>query len=149
MGETLMQQRRVKEEGLWVVNFCPLLGVRFEIRFYLYDLYLDGCEPIGERSGVVFDQDPHEAFHAAEDRPVEHDGPVFRSVVSDVTHVEFLGHLKVELDRPALPGASDAVLQMIVDLGAVKRAVPGVEPVGGSRLLQRLLQLVFGELPEG
>ena len=22
MGETLMQQRRVKEEGLWVVNFC-------------------------------------------------------------------------------------------------------------------------------
>ncbi len=22
MGETLTQQRRVKDEGLWVVNFC-------------------------------------------------------------------------------------------------------------------------------
>ena len=23
MGESLTKQRRVKEEGLWVVNFCP------------------------------------------------------------------------------------------------------------------------------
>ena len=38
MGETLTQQRRVSEEGLWVVKLCQL-GRSYK---YLIGVYIDG-----------------------------------------------------------------------------------------------------------
>ena len=79
---------------------------------------------------------------------MEHDGAVLCAVLADVGHVKLLRHLEVELDRAALPGTADAVLEVEVDLRAVEGAVAGVEFVGRAGLLERLFEALFGEIPE-
>ena len=78
----------------------------------------------------MFDQDTDEPLDGTEDDPVDHDRPVPLVVRSHVGDVEPLGHLEVQLDSTALPGPSEDVLQVEVDLGSVERAVSLVDDVG-------------------
>src|SRR5204863_152804 len=66
-------------------------------------------QPHRELAGVVLDEDPDEAFEGAEERPVDHHGPVLGVVGAGVVQLEAIRHLVVELDGPELPRASDGV----------------------------------------
>ena len=83
---------------------------------------LDWCEPEGEGAGKVFDQDADKTLQRAEDGAVQHDRCVAGVVLANVFGTETLRHGKVDLDRSALPGAADGVLDMEFDLRAVERA---------------------------
>ena len=59
--------------------------------------------------------------------PVDHDGPVLLAVLAHVLQLEPLGHLHIQLDGAALPGPAQAVGEVEVQLGAVERAVAGID----------------------
>ena len=82
-----------------------------------------GREPERQRAGVVLDQDADEALHRADDRAVQHDRRVARVVLADVLGAEAPRHAEVDLHGAALPDAADAVLQRVLDLRAVERAL--------------------------
>ena len=88
------------------------------------ELDLNGGDPERERAGVVLYQDAEESLQTAQDRAVQHDGPVFLAIGPDVVHIKPLRHLEIQLNGAALPGSADAVLQMEVDLGPVEGTVP-------------------------
>ena len=69
------------------------------------------------------------------------------AVGADVLEVEPLGHLEVQLDRPALPGPSEGVLQVEVDLRSVEGSVALVDRVLQPELLQGVPEAVGGLLP--
>ena len=56
--------------------------------------------------------------------------------------VEALGHLEVYLDSTALPGTTDAVMQVEVDLRAIEGTVALVDLVGTIQAVQSLTQSV-------
>src|SRR5258708_30660859 len=80
-------------------------------------------EPERERAGVVLDQDADEALHGAHDGAVEHDQPLARVRLADVLRAQAPGHAAVHLHGAALPGAADAVLEVVLDLWAIEGAL--------------------------
>ena len=100
------------------------------------DQDLDGRQPQREGAVVVLDEDPEEPLERAEQGPVDHIRAVLLAVLADVGHVEPFGIVEVELDGGALPEPADGVLDLDVDLGAVKDRLaflPFVAPGRGSR----------------
>ena len=94
-------------------------------------------EPQGERAAVVLDQHGAEPIEGAEDRAVDHHGPVTLVVVAGVLHVEALGHGEVALHGGELPQSPDRVAEMEVDLGPVEGALTLGDPVVQPALLER------------
>ena len=78
---------------------------------------------------------------------MDHDRTLTASVLGDILQAEVERHLEVQLNRAALPGASEAVAQMEVNLRAVERAVALVDDIRHLQLLQRLNQAVGRCLP--
>lgn len=98
--------------------------------------------------------DGHEPLQTSQDRTMNNDGPRWRLVGvrgllrGAILQVEALRQLEVELDRRALERAAEGVADLDVDLGAVERAVAGVElPLPRVLGIERLLELVFGLVP--
>ena len=58
-----------------------------------------------------------------------------------------LGHLHIQLDGAALPGAADGVHQVEIQLRAIERAVTLVDLVSAAQLLDGLAQGIRGRLP--
>ena len=87
-------------------------------------------EPGGEVTPVVLEEDAQEALEAPHQRPVEHHRPVPAAGTIREAELEPLGQHRIHLDRPALPGAPQAVAERELQLGPVKR-----RPLraGGSR----------------
>ena len=81
---------------------------------------LDGREPRRESARVVLGENADETFDGAELRGVDHDGALTSSVGRRVLQVEALGLVEVVLNRRHLPGATDRVLDLHGDLGAVE-----------------------------
>ena len=102
-----------------------------------HDLDLHGREPQRERTGVVLGEDADEALDRAEAHTVDHDRAMLLTVRADILEVKALGHLHIELDRAALPGTAEAVLQVEVDLRTVERAVALVDDIGLAELVER------------
>src|SRR2546430_2001238 len=73
---------------------------------------------------VVLDENPDESLHGSDDGPVQHHRYPARVVLGDVLRAEQSRHGKIDLHGAALPGATDAVFQMVFDLGTVKGALP-------------------------
>ena len=92
-------------------------------------------------------EDADEALDGAEAHAMDHDRALLLAVLGGILQVEVQRHLEVQLDGAALPGASDAVLEVEVDLRAVERAVALVDGVVQTQLLQRALQAVGRGLP--
>jgi len=86
---------------------------------------LDGCEPGREAARVVLDQYSDEALHRAEDCPMQHQRGVGQTVLADVLGPEQFGQHRVELQRAALPVASNRVPQHELELRAVEGTLPG------------------------
>ena len=78
---------------------------------------------------------------------MDHDGAVLLAISADILKVKALGHLHIQLDRAALPGAAEAVFQMEVDLRAVERTVALVDDIGLAKLVERGDEAVCRNLP--
>ena len=106
-----------------------LLGIGVVLVGDRQQLGLHRGEPERECAREMFGQDTDKPFDASEHNPVDHHRTVFFTVLAGVGQVEPLGHLEVELDGAALPGASDRVLEVEVDLRPVEGAVPFVDDI--------------------
>ena len=84
-----------------------------------------------------------------DDRAVEHHGHLARVVGSHVFGAQPPGHLEVDLHRAALPRTADRVLQVIFDLGTVKRALAGKLRPFRAAFSQRIAQRILGAIPRG
>ena len=78
---------------------------------------------------------------------MDHDRAVLLTVRSHILQFKALGQLEIKLNGSALPGTSDAVYQMEVDLRAVERSVSLVDHVRKAQLIQRSLQSGGSHLP--
>ena len=78
---------------------------------------------------------------------MQHDGTLLRAVVVGVLQVEVERHLEVELHGAALPGATERIFQMEVDLRAVEGAVALVDLVRHIEPLEGGLQAAFCRCP--
>ena len=95
----------------------------------------------------MLSQDADETLDRAEADAMDHNRALTAAVLGDVIQAKVERHLEVELNRAALPGASQAVAQVEVDLRAVERAVALVDDIRHVELLQRLNQAVGRRLP--
>ena len=73
----------------------------------------------------MLDQDADEALQRADDRAVQHDGHLACVVGVDVLGAQASRHLEIDLHRPALPRATERVLEVILDLRPVEGALAG------------------------
>lgn len=110
-------------------------------------LDLHGGEPGGELARKVLDQNTDEALDGAKAHAVQHDGALLGSVGVHVLQVKVERHLEVKLHGTALPGTSERVLQVEVDLGAVEGAVALVDLVVHTQLLQSGAQALLSARP--
>src|ERR1017187_3704638 len=126
-----------------------LLPVFVELLRNRNDPHLLRREPEREVAARVLDEDAEEPFERAEDRAVEDDGALLRSVLGRVVEVEELGKVEVALERAELPGAPDRVVHAEVDFRTVERPVAGGDDVGPPRRLQGCLENLLGAVPHG
>ena len=91
--------------------------------------------------------DADEPLDGAQHHTVDHDGAVLLAVCAGVFQLEPLGHLHIQLDGAALPGASQGVGQMEVQLGAVEGAVALVDDKVLAHVADGLFQRFRGEIP--
>ena len=95
----------------------------------------------------MLDQDAEKALDAAQQGAVNDIGTVFLSVLAHKRHVKAAGQVEIELDRRELPRAAHDILDVDVDLGAVKDRLtlhPFKGQVAGA---QRAGQRGFSLLP--
>src|SRR5579862_1823751 len=104
-------------------------------------------DPERERAAVVLGEDADEALERTEERAVDHVRRVLLVVGAHEAAADPRRLLRVELDRPHLPGAAKRVGHVQVDLRAVERAVARVELVLERPTLERRLQRRLGEVP--
>ena len=95
----------------------------------------------------MLDQNTDETLDRTEYYAVDHDRAMLLAVSSNVLQFETLRQLEVKLDRTALPGTSDAVYQMEVDLRSVERTVAFVYYIRKLQLVQSAAQRVCCHLP--
>ena len=69
------------------------------------------------------------------------------AVAADIGQIKPFRHLEIKLNRTALPGASDGIAQVKIDLGAIKRAVALVDCVRPAIVLQGFAQGGRSRLP--
>lgn len=95
----------------------------------------------------MLDKDTDETLNGAEAYAVNHNRTLLAAVLCGVLQVKSLRHLEVKLDGTALPGSSQGVSQVEVNLGAVECAVAFIDDVIHSHVLKGLLQTVCCHLP--
>ncbi len=105
-------------------------------------------QPQREPAGIVFDQDTDHALEAAENGAVQHDGSLARSVLGDITRVEPLRQDEVDLQRAALPVATDGVAQHEFQFRAVEGAFAGIEDDVEAGRLRGRQERALGLVPD-
>ena len=95
----------------------------------------------------MLDQDSDEPLNRAEYHAVDHDRSVLLAVRARILQVEPERKLEVKLDGSALPGTSDGVFQMEVDLRSVERAVAFIYHIRESDVVERGSQRVCRHFP--
>ena len=84
----------------------------------------------------MLDQDTDETLDGAESNTMDHDRTMLLAICADVLQLKTLRKLEVKLNSTALPGSSDGIDQMEVDLRSVERAVALVYNVIQTHLIQ-------------
>ena len=74
----------------------------------------------------MLNQNTDEALDGAKANAVKHDGALLGAVGVHVLQVKVERHLEVKLNSTALPGTTERVLQVEVDLGAVEAPSPSL-----------------------
>ena len=95
----------------------------------------------------MLDQDADEPLERAEDCPVQHQRMMLLPVGADVHRAEALGHVRVQLVRPALPGPADRVGQVKFELGTIEGALARQDFIVEPGFLERGLEIGFGAVP--
>ena len=90
-------------------------------------LHLHRRQPGGERTGKVLGQNTDKPLNAAEYHTVDHNGTVLLAVRAHIFQLKPLRQLEVQLNGAALPGTTQAIGQVEVQLGAVECAVALVD----------------------
>src|SRR5260221_13302378 len=80
---------------------------------------------------------------------MDHDRLLARAVLRDVFEAEALRDLVVELERRALPLATEGVLDLEIDLRPVERAATRVDLEGSPERLEHGAQRRLGLVPGG
>ena len=96
----------------------------------------------------MLDQHADETLHRPERSAVDHHRHVSRAVRADVLELEPLGQLVVELHRTQLPTAAQRVLDVKIDLGAVKGTLPRLQYPFQLFVLQGIGKRLFGRIPQ-
>ena len=76
----------------------------------------------GQSASVLLDQNTNETLQRADDGAVQHDGAMALAILAHEFRIETLGHVRVHLDRSALPFATQRIFQGVLDLRAVEGA---------------------------
>ena len=101
-------------------NFLGEIGLRVGD---IEHRHLDGRKPCGQGASMLLDQNSNETLQTAHNRAMQHDGEMAGSIFAHVFGVKALRHVRVDLNRAALPFATDRVFQRVFDLGAVESAL--------------------------
>lgn len=166
--ECVAAKVRVGVESLLLEDALDLSGIVVDRGHHRHHQNLAGAEPERPLSSEMLRQHTKHSFEAAKDGTVNHDGSrvACRQIViegvatitdstlilaSNVSELEALGKVEVELDGTALVVSTQSVIEGDVDLGPVESTVACVElPLGTSLLSKRvqcLLQLTLGHIP--
>ena len=108
---------------------------------------LNGRQPHRERAAELLRDDADEALNGAEHHAMDHDGTMLLTVRADIGQIKALGQLHVQLNGAALPGTSQTILEMEVDLRAVECTVAFIDGVVHAQIIQRALQTVGCHCP--
>src|SRR4029079_1354400 len=111
------------------------------------DAHLLRCEPKREVTAEVLDEDSHEPLERTEQRPVDDVRRVLAVVFAREGKPEAGRHLRVELNRPHLPGAAEDILHVQIDLRPVEGPIPRVYVVVDPLPFERAREGFFGEIP--
>ena len=84
----------------------------------------------------MLDEDSNKPLNGTECNPVDHDGAVFVSVSPDVFQIKAQRKLEIQLDGSALPGSSQGVFQVEVNLRSVESAVSFVDHIRKFQIIQ-------------
>src|SRR5699024_11069643 len=98
-------------------------------------LHLYRSQPGWESSSEVLDQDTDKSLDRTEYHTVDHDRSVLLSVCSCILQFKPQRQLEVKLDGSALPGSSDGVFQMEINLWSVESSVSFVYNIGQPQIV--------------
>lgn len=95
----------------------------------------------------MFDQDAEETFDGTHQCPVNHDRLMVLPILTGIGQFEAFRIIEINLHGGTLPGTTEDVLDLDVDLGAIKHAFARVDLIGHVAALERGLERVCGDGP--
>src|SRR6476469_9001702 len=95
----------------------------------------------------MLDQYAEEPLDRTEKCPVDHERPMFQIILAGVFQLKPLGQVKVQLDGSELPYTTDRVLDLDVDLRAVKSSLALDALVFDAPLVECRRQLRLSSCP--
>ena len=95
----------------------------------------------------MLDENTEKPFYGTKYGAVDHDGSPAFVISVDIAEVEPLWKAHIQLNGTALPGTAQSVLDVKIDFGAVKGAIPLVEPVVSAISVQSSPQSFRGHFP--
>ena len=78
------------------------------------NLYLHRSQPQGECTGKMLGDHADKPLNGAKDHPMDHNRAMLQAVLTDILQIEPLRQLRIQLDRTALPGTAQTVLNVEV-----------------------------------
>src|SRR3990172_1624619 len=126
-----------------------LAGIGLEAVRYRDDPGLHRGKPHREGTGVMLDQDTEEPLQRPEERTVNHEGTMRPVIVPHIADIETLRQVEVELDGRALPGPTEGILHLQVDLRPIEGTPPLLNLILDSRTVGRPAQRHGRLVPQG
>ncbi len=114
----------------------------------IHDHCLGRRQPRGERTLVVFDQNPDETLERTEDRAVKHDRVLAAVVFGHVFGAKTDRQVKIELQGTTLPHATKAIFQRELDLRPVESPLARLQVIRKARAIEGGGQGRFGAIPQ-
>ena len=108
-----------------------------------------GGEPGGETTSVMLQEDAQEALETSDQGAVKDDRTVPAACAIEEAELEPRGQDQVHLDRPALPGASQAVAERELQLRPVERALSRLMAPGETCGSRRVGEQGLSPVPDG
>ena len=109
---------------------------------------LSRCQPGGECTLVVLDQNPDKALEGTENRAVQHHRMLTAVVLADVFGTQTHRQVEIELQGTTLPDPTQAILQGEFDLRPVERTLTRLQVIRQPGTVQRGSQGRLGAIPQ-
>ncbi len=86
----------------------------------------------------MLDKNPKKSLDRSKDRAMQHNRSFVHTVVIHIFELEFFWKRHVELNCSTLPGSSERIENVYVDLRSVEGAIAFIDLVGLSPLIKRI-----------